>query len=621
MSTPTTRPAMTYYCAMHPRQQYSEPGKCPICAMDLIPLLEDHDPGPRALQMSEAAKQLADIETVEVERKLVEVQVSMVGKIEFDESKVKTITAWVAGRLERLYVDYTGIPINKGDHLVEIYSPDLLSAQQELIEAKKSVERLRQSHSEVVRASTQGTLEATREKLRLWGLSSEQIREIEIRGHASDHVLINAPIGGIVISKLAKQGDFVSTGTPIFRIAELSRLWLMLDAYESDLTWLRYGQQLEFTTQAFPGEVFNGRIDFIDWVVNPHTRTVKLRVNVENLDGRLKPGMFARATVHSTASGGGRVLDPSLEGKWICSMHPGVVKDKPGECTICDMPLVLATELLGSGTEKPAPVLVIPASAPLITGKRAVVYVELPDRSEPTFELREIVLGPKAGEHYVVLDGLQEGEKVVVRGNFKIDSAMQIQAKPSMMNPEGGKSVSGHQHGPAHGGEQGSRTPRPQQSGEFLAVLSRAREAYFRISQALAADGPSRAQEAFASLGKICGDVPLESLEPEARSAWEKLSGASNKGATTVGIEELRISFRDVSEALLVLERSFGHTHGGAIYEVFCPMAFDRKGASWLQTHKEVTNPYFGSAMLRCGEIRQEFPALSARTRRGGSRD
>ncbi len=93
VSTPTTRPAMTYYCAMHPRQQYSEPGKCPICAMDLIPLLEDHDPGPRALQMSEAAKQLADIETVEVERKLVEVQVSMVGKIEFDESKVKTITA------------------------------------------------------------------------------------------------------------------------------------------------------------------------------------------------------------------------------------------------------------------------------------------------------------------------------------------------------------------------------------------------------------------------------------------------------------------------------------------------------------------------------------------------
>jgi Cu(I)/Ag(I) efflux system membrane fusion protein len=215
-------------------------------------------------------------------------------------------------------------------------------------------------------------------------------------------------------------------------------VWVKLDAYESDLAWLRYGQAVEFTTEAYPGDVFKGTISFIDPVLNPQTRTVKLRVNVANPDGRLKPEMFVRAVVRSRVAGAGMVMDEDMAGKWICPMHPSVVKTEPGQCDICGMDLV-TTESLGYVTVKQAGELplVIPATAALITGKRAVVYVRLADKDKPTFEGREIVLGPRAGDYYLVKEGLTEGESVVTKGNFKIDSALQIQAKPSMMSPEG----------------------------------------------------------------------------------------------------------------------------------------------------------------------------------------
>ena len=212
------------------------------------------------------------------------------------------------------------------------------------------------------------------------------------------------------------------------------------------MVWIRYGQEVEFETEAYPGEVFTGTISFIDPVLDAKTRTVKLRVNVENPDGKLKPEMFVRAVVRAKVAQGGRVMDEAMAGKWICPMHPGVVKDEVGSCDICGMDLV-TTESLGYvkvDTPKEAP-LVIPASAPLITGKRAVVYVQLPERETPTYEGREVVLGPRAGDYYIVKSGLDEGEVVVTSGNFKIDSALQIRARPSMMSPKAEKApVRGH---------------------------------------------------------------------------------------------------------------------------------------------------------------------------------
>ena len=443
-------------CSMHPQVRQPGPGQCPICGMDLISL-DGEDSGlatstetDRRLTVSPEAAALMNVQVTPVERRYVEAEVRLAGKVAYDETRLSDITAWVAGRIDRMYVDYTGTTVNQGDHLAEIYSPELLVAQDELLQAKQSLDALGPDAHSSIRRSTMSLLESSREKLRLWGLKDEQIREIEARGTTTDHVTLHAPVGGIVIEKSAKEGVYVKTGSRIYTIADLSRVWIMLDAYESDLVWLRYGQPVQFTTEAYPGDVFEGKIAFIDPVLDDRRRTVSIRVNVMNDDRRLKPGMFIRAVATAKIAAAGIVMAPDLAGKWISPMHPEIVKDKPGPCDICGMPMVKAEDLgyvtpqaTGEGEPKP---LVIPASAVLMTGKRAVVYVRVPDADKPTFEGREVVLGPRASDYYLVKDGLSEGELVVTRGAFKIDSALQIQAKPSMMNPQGGDQHQDHAH-------------------------------------------------------------------------------------------------------------------------------------------------------------------------------
>lgn len=439
-----------WYCSMHPQIVGDKPGLCPLCEMDLIPMPQSMvaEASPRELAVSEAAAKLMEVQTAKVERRFVATEVRMVGKADYDETRVKHITAWVPGRLDRLYVDFTGTRVSEGDHLVYLYSPELISAQAELLQALKAAANLSERASEYLSKSTVGTLEAAREKLRLLGLKSEQIGAIEASGEPLTHLTIYSPIGGVVIGKKASEGMYVTTGSHIYTVADLSQVWVKLDAYESDLPWIRYGQQVAFTAEAYPGEVFKGWISFIGPTLDPTTRTVKIRVNVPNPDGKLKPEMFVRAVVRSQVAAGGKVMDPEMIGKWICPMHPSVVNDEKGTCDICEMDLVTTVSLgyVAAETPQQAP-LVIPDTAPLVTGKRAVVYVRKPDAETPTFEGREVVLGPKAGEYYVVTSGLAEGEEVVTHGNFKIDSALQIRARPSMMNPEGSAAPAGHEHG------------------------------------------------------------------------------------------------------------------------------------------------------------------------------
>ena len=435
-------------CSMHPQIKLSKPGKCPICNMDLIPIGDEshseHEDGSSAsrLSLSETALKLADIETSPVRRTAVTKEIRLIGMVDYDETRLTHITAWVPGRIERMFVDYKGISVKRGDHMLELYSPELLSAQEELIQAAKSVSRL-QSGSALVRKSTEQSLVAAREKLKLLGLTDGQVKQIEKSGKAEDQVTIYAPIGGIVVERNATEGMYVQTGTRIYSIADLSKLWINLDAYETDLPWIRYGQKVQFSTKAIPGKTFEGKISFISPIVDEATRTTKVRVGVDNSNGLLKPGLFVDAEVRASIYGTGKVMDASLKGKYIGPMHPEIVQDTPGKCPICGMDLVPAEELgyLTHPEDVEAP-LVIPDTAPLLTGTRAVVYVKDPDKS--IFDLREVTLGPKAGSFYIIESGLSEGELVVTKGAFKIDADLQLRGKRSMMNPEGGSEMKGH---------------------------------------------------------------------------------------------------------------------------------------------------------------------------------
>jgi len=602
-------------CSMHPQIRQPKSGQCPLCGMDLIPVSsgdEDEDKGPRELKLSARAIKLAEIAVAPVERKFVTAEVRMVGKVDYNEQRVGYITAWVPGRIDRLYVDYTGVSVSKGDHMVYLYSPELLTAQEELIQSLRTVKKLKQSGISSIKETALQMVDAVREKLRLWGLTKKQIKEIERRGKPNDHMTIYAPMGGIVIHKNGFEGMYVNTGTRIYTIADLSQIWVKLDAYESDLVWIRYGQEVEFQTEAYPGEIFKGWIAFIDPVLNEKTRTVKVRVNVPNPDGRLKPEMFVRAIVRTKVAGEGKVMDPSLAGKWICPMHPEIVKDSPGSCDICGMPLV-RTESLGYKVDDANvdPPLVIPASAPLITGKRAVVYVAIPEK-KGTYEGREIVLGPRAGDYYLVREGLSEDERVVVNGNFKIDSAIQILAKPSMMSPEeGGPSAGDQEKTPQKVKEEKLevfKVPDP-----FKTQIDGVFSAYFTIHQAFSQDNFSGAQSSAKSLLEALDAVDMGLLTGSAHMAWMEDQKVLKKGAqNAVGakdIEGARSAFIPLSDSLYTVAKRFGTSGAQPILRFYCSMAAGGKGAHWLQNKPGTENPYYGSAMFKCGDqVETIFP-------------
>ncbi len=437
-------------CAMHPHIKMPEPGNCPICGMKLIPLETEKagEEAPASLVLSERARKLAQVETAVVQRGEAHLNVFLYGKLEFDESRVAHITSRTPGRIERLFLDFTGISVRKGDHMVELYSPELVIAQQELIQAAQTKKNMREDASPFLKRNLRDNYDSAREKLQLWGISDEQIAEIEKEGAPEEVLTINAPIGGVVVHKEAIEGRYVKEGTKIYTIADLSELWLILDAYEADLAWLRHGQRVEFQAEAIPGKIFKGTVSFIDPVLNEKKRAVRIRANVSNEDGILKPGMFVRATVKPLLGATGSIVSKTLEGKWVGPMHPQIVRDEPGACPVCGMDLVTAESLgyVSYDSENGQPPLLIPETAPLITGRRAIVFVE--DAKAPgVYTARTITLGPRAEDHYLVYEGLHEGERVVTSGNFKIDSASQILGKPSMMMPKGAaKPMKGHSH-------------------------------------------------------------------------------------------------------------------------------------------------------------------------------
>lgn len=655
-------------CSMHPQIQKDGPGSCPICGMDLIPVTSGKTMGMRFLPVTPEARELMNIDVAPVERRYVEAEIRMVGKVEYDETRMKYITAWVPGRLDRLFVDYTGVPVGKGDHMVYIYSEELYAAQEELIVAARAARKPPRERT-ILDTGGVDLLKSAREKLRLLGLTKKQIAEIEQRNTPSDHMMIYAPMGGTVVDKLRQQGDRVKVGERIYAIADLTQVWVVLDAYESDLEWIRYGQTVEITTEAYSGaKPLEGRIAFIHPVLNDKTRTVKVRVNVDNKQGLLKPEMFVHGVVRAKVAGEGRVIDVGLAGKWISPMHPEIVKNKPGKCDICGMQLVRAESLgyVVAGDDKGAP-LVIPVSAALKTGTRAVVYVELPkfprkiletyqhvvaamaderlpviqkafaelqaavdepngllrtrfsqaewkkyaghvhaearigskapdtdkaqlafdaakkaiDRLQehfspsdrPTFAGRQVVLGPRAGDYYLIRHGLAAGELVVTRGNFKIDSALQIKAKPSMMTPEGGGG-GGHAHG-GHGGKkpkaEGPGGPSSGDGGMNLPITMRRTLHHIlavshTIRQFLERSELKSAKLKFSQIGSLLREIDDDAVEGHARLVWNELrmllSNDAFEGSEAPTLSEANRVAGSLQHTLKRVDRQFGLSHG-----------------------------------------------------------
>ncbi len=538
-------------CSMHPQIRMDEPGQCPICGMDLIPAAteDEEDEGEHAstrgelVKLSSRAKALAAIETTRVERASSHTEVRLLGRVDYDETRIRTVTPWTAGRIDELNVRVTGSRIKRNQVIAKLYSPEIYSAMRDLVAASEQAERLSNGlHGSADMARR--ALDASIQRLRLLGVPKREIESVVRSKRPPTHVQIRSPFAGTVLERLIDEGQYVSPGTPLYRIADLSRIWVQIDAYETDLPYLHVGQEVVVTVEGLGGDAFTGRTAFIDPVLDEHQRTARVRVEVANPKGRLRPGMFAEAIIETHVS------------------------------------------------EGVAP-LVVPVSAPLFTGRRSVVFVQVPNATRPTYELRVVRLGPRAGPVYPVLVGLSEGEEVVVEGAFVLDADLQLKGGRSMMTMP----------------DDVSSAPRaaPLVSPAFRTAMRPVMEAYLEARASLAQDDFDVARESLGRLAERANDAGPEGSR-KALDTWQRIAsnlvGHSRHGASSNDAGDLRNAFEAVSEQMMELLRTFGNPLDIPVRLAFCPMAFDSKGAEWIQPDESLENPYYGQAMLRCGEFR-----------------
>jgi Cu(I)/Ag(I) efflux system membrane fusion protein len=364
-----------YTCSMHPQIRQNEEGDCPICGMDLIPLGENSSSDPTILEMTEAAVQLANVQTTVLgQTGKAGKELTLSGKIQADERTAASQVSHLSGRIEKLYVTFKGERVNQGQKVAEIYSPDLVAAQQELLEALK--------YQDVNAA----LVEAARKKLYYWKIPQSLVTQVEQSGKIQETFTIYAENSGVVSNRRVSVGDYVKRGEALFDLLNLNQLWVLFDAYEEGLANVSVGDRISFTTPAVPNRTFTTSITFIDPTINPQTRVASLRGEIINRGNKLKPEMF-------------------VTGKLQTRINSAVS-------------------------------LTVPKSAVMWTGTRSVVYVKIPNTEIPSFKFRQIELGESLGENYLVKSGLETGEEVVTNGAFTIDAAAQLNNQASMMNQD-----------------------------------------------------------------------------------------------------------------------------------------------------------------------------------------
>lgn len=527
-------------CSMHPQIRSKEPGKCPLCGMDLVRLANVADDNTKAVHMTETAIKLANIQTTIVGSGNEAAEIQLNGKVQADERKVYTQVTHISGRIEKLQVNFTGDYVKRGQTLATLYSPELTTAQEELLQAYK------------IRETQPDLYNAARSKLRNWKLSDETIDNMIAKGERLKNFPITADVSGIVITKRVNPGDYLERGMPLYDIADLSQVWVLFDVYENDLSRIRKGEHVTFTVQSIAGKIFAGKVSFIDAVINPTTRVASARVEVNNVDFRLKPEMFVKGYVKQKS------------------------KSKDSD-------------------------LIIPKSAVLWTGERSVVYVRNQDERGVNFEMREVTLGSQIGNGYLIVNGLTSGEAIVTNGTFAVDAAAQLEGKPSMMNPT-------HHIEIKEIDQDNSSGVKVNPGSKDL--LKKIFDSYFGLKDALVKDDIEGALKISAAMKKIVDETDMTLFNKEEHRKWmalnKNISSSLNLMSSEKNIEAIRAHFMNLSTHIISLAKSFGAVNG-IMYVQHCPMADSNKGADWLSKESEIRNPYFGNAMLTCGEVINEI--------------
>jgi len=524
----TSEAESMWTCSMHPQIMQPEPGDCPICGMDLIPA-ENSSEGLAANQFSltDNAMKLANIQTTIVDKGSgMEGKISLSGKIEINEYKKAVMPAHFNGRIEKLYIKTVGELVKHGQIVASVYSPELVAAQQELITAAK----LKNSQPQLYNA--------VRKKFNNWMISDAMLDEIVQTGNVRTNWPVHSNVTGTITEIMVEEGSHIQDAMPILKVSNLGTVWAVFDAYESQISNLEEGQTLDIRVNALQNEKISGKISFIDPILDTDSRTVEVRVILNNDSNKLKPGMFVEAEVD-------------------------------------------VEQAVKTGT------LEVPKTAVMWTGERSLVYVKT-SSTEPVFEMREVVLGNSSGETYQVLSGLESGTEIVTNGTFTVDAAAQLQGKNSMMN----------------GGSKGNSVPgmKTELSTKFESQFEESLDTYFELKNALVASDGSKAaslaSELKAELENIESGTSDKMLVAHSEKILEMLTAISK----STDLEYQRDHFRILSAQIIGITRNMTNIKN-ELYVQHCPMANSNKGADWLSRENVVRNPYYGDAMLSCGEV------------------
>ena len=481
-------------CSMHPQIRQNEPGDCPICGMDLIPLEENTSNNPLVLEMTNEAVKLANIQTTIVGEANTKtgMTIRLSGKIQPDERLASSQVAHVPGRIEKLYVSFTGKQVNKGQKIATLYSPELVTAQRELLEALK----LKDLNPDLI--------EAARNKLRYWKIGESTIQQIEQEGKIQENFTVYADESGIVTNRRVSVGDYVKQGEPLFDLMNLRKVWVLFDAYEEDLPIISIGDKIEFTTPSLPNKTFKTTVTFIDPIINSNTRVASIRTEVNNSRGTLKPEMLVYGTLQKKS---------------------------------------------GSSSQ-----LTVPKSAVMWTGQRSVVYIKVPDANAPSFEFREIEIGEALGNNYQIFGGLEAGEEVVTYGSFTIDAAAQLNNQTSMMNRN--VSVKGTDHS-AHLPDYTENTP-PTFKEQLFSLASTYLSLKNALVATNSEKAKEAANQILDELDKVDMSLVKGDAHNYWMEQQSAIKAHSEKIATSDGIEEQRTQFDFLSQALIKSVKVFG---------------------------------------------------------------
>lgn len=383
MIDPKTGKKIKYWAApMDPAYIRNEPGQSPM-GMDLVPVYEEHGEDKESastIRIDPVTIQNMGIRFGRVKKKMLTKEIRTIGNITYDETRIYTVNTRFNGWIEKLYVNFAGEKVKKGQPLFEIYSPELVTAQKEYLLSLQQYKSLSKSSYPIIRESAKRQLDASKNRMSNWGMNEVQIKQIEKTGKVQKNVTIYSPANGVIIKRIAFDGHYVKAGEHQYEIADLSTIWVDVDIYEYELPWVQDGMDADMELAYIPGKHFSGKVLYIYPYIEPKTRTGKLRLQFPNPGYNLKPGMYANIYLKSDIS-----------------------KDA----------------------------LVIPQEAVIDSGLRKIVFVST---GKGKFQPREVKLGVEGNHNeFQVLEGLEEGEKIVISAQFMLDSESRLREAISKM--------------------------------------------------------------------------------------------------------------------------------------------------------------------------------------------